>query len=176
MKAQQSIIGFTEAELGFFAAILLLLVLIQKPKDHPVAVPLPTPSTMRPSIEMVPRHDLDRLQRENERLKNQLVDANEQLTKLKGLRSHQKPSCIEKKVANNYLFDVTIEEENIFVVDGQQYSFASLMTKFAAQTAEASHLGCAHSIRVFHGEDVSADDYVSARKTLSGYFFVTDSD
>ena len=132
MRRGQSVIGFTEAELGFF----LVLVVIGS------ALVTESPQTSR---ETVPKTRFDSLSAEFDRLRD-------------SLKSTILPSCADKKVSQGVLFRTAIAGANRFFVRGDPYTFQDLKQQFAAEIRDAAVQKCVHQIEVRPSSNVTSAD------------------
>jgi len=186
MRDRQSIIGFTEAELGLFAAILLLIFSI-----HPVSRPIRPPDRERPipqdrttpsigAFQKLSQQNKDLLQGKDQTDK-QNIDLSEEnrrlqqeIDKLKGLKSRQRPACTEKGLATGFLFGVTIVGADNFRIGDSTFDLAGLLRQFGPQLSAAAKAGCVQSIRAYYDRDLSLDDSIEARKALQLHFYLAE--
>lgn len=182
MRDRFSIIGFTEAELGFIAAILLLVAFTTKSRSAaPNSAPHTVSAEQWKSIERRLADaaamkskiaELNRAREEDER-RNLLLQA--ELERERNLRSRQRPSCMEKGVARGFIADVQVTGPNRFVLDGDGADLAGVLRKLSPQIAQANAAGCVQSIRVSYGGGVLLDDYLAARSKLARDFYIDDA-
>jgi hypothetical protein len=181
MRDRFSIIGFTEAELGFIAAILLFAAFAAKSRP---AVPNSAPGIISAdqwkSIERrladaaAMKSEIAELKRGREEQVRENLLLQAELNRERSLRSRQKPSCVEKGIARGFIAEVEIAGANLFVVDGGGSDLAGVLRKLSPQLGQAKAAGCVQSIRVGYGGGVSLDDYLAARSKLARDFYVDD--
>ncbi len=134
MRRSQTVIGFTEAELGFFLVLVVLGTVIV--------------GTRPPSSETVPKTQYDSLQHELDRARDSLQK----------LRSRILPSCRVKGVAEGILFRASINGRDQFVLNGRLVSLADLHREFYTQMRAATAGGCIHEIDLMLGKSVTASE------------------
>lgn len=152
MDDRQSIIGFTEAELGFFLVLLcvaLWVVTIGAKKPVPPARPPIVRADITPDSLAKLKQRVARLQRE--------VDS---------LRSPIWPSCRSKRIAATPLLTVVAIGGGRFRVDGDTVGIREL----AAQTAESRDVAqrnqCRHEVRFGVRRDLTAAESEAARRRI----------
>src|SRR6266511_6189547 len=152
MSDRQSVIGFTEAELGLFIAILFLALFVSAPgknADPPyVTLPKATVDSLRQRVQVLTL----------------------QLDTLRGRRSKQRPSCREKGLTNDYLLDVGVLSASSFQVGRRVYNAAQLLESVRSSIDRALSAGCVHQIRVRYRSGLSAGEYDEAVRTLERHF------
>ncbi len=134
MRRGQTVIGFTEAELGFFLVLVVLGTLVAGSKSPPPDV---VPKTEYDSL----RHELDRARDSLQKLKSRIM-----------------PSCRDKGFAQSILFRVSISGSDQFVLNGSLVSLADLHREFGEQMQAARTRGCIHEIDVMRGRSLTASD------------------
>ncbi len=177
MRDRQSIIGFTEAELGFFVAILLFAFLVEhrayinaKPPPQNVSLESDKSHARIKELESLLSHSLKR----RSELASQNKDLLKEIKELTGVRSHQKPSCTEKRLEKGFLFDVTVEGANSFVIGDKLTDLDGLLNSVESRLENADREGCVESIRVFYSDKVSTPESLAARKALQRRFYITE--
>jgi hypothetical protein len=168
MRDRFSIIGFTEAELGFIAAILLFAATLTT-KPHPVSKPTPIVSAAEFNQMKLRLAELTRLNAEEIKKNVELQREVDELQN-KHLRSKQKPTCIEKKVATGFVAYIEVEGSDEFKKDGEVYDLEALLDQLSPQLTIAQEAGCVQSIHITPVAGLSADEYVRARTALARYF------
>jgi len=194
MSDRQSIIGFTEAELGFFVAILLFAFVFEhrvntdKPKPQPTVQSVEKAPTLK--FENLPDLSLE-LNKSSARIKeleslladsllrrsqlaSQSEDLQKQINQLKGLRSRQTPTCIAKKIEKGFLLDVTVQSANSFVTGEKLTDLDGLLNSVEPRLEAAEREGCVESVRVFYSDRVSTSDSLVARRALQQYFYIVE--
>ncbi len=177
MSDKYSVIGFTEAELGLFVAILIFIIAAAGPRSDVSSTgkSQSTPSaTSMPNLESLSRQ-IEALTKENRRLQARLALLEAEAQKTSALRSRQLPSCKEKRLTKGFLFDVVITGPESFQVGSRKYDFDALIDNFDSQISSAKAAGCVHTIRVFYVPGVSLSDYLGSLDELRQYFYPSDS-
>ena len=184
---RQSIIGFTEAELGLFVAILfLVLALAGGPDDKGTSqIPKPnlTPQPPEPTSAADHIHLLkeqvaqleDKTSRDAVKIGDdaiKIAELEREIEKLRGLRSRQTPACTERNVAKGSIRDVTIVGPNSFQVGPSTYHLGGFLDTVAAELRQAKAAQCQQVIRVLYSSTLSMPDSLAARKALTRYFYL----
>jgi len=149
---RQSVIGFTEAELGLFIAILFLALFVSGPSKNP-----------GPQDVTLPKTTVDSL-RQRVRVLTLQIDT------LRGRRSRKRPSCREKGIASDYLLDVGVLSSSNFQVGRSVYTIRQLLQAVRSSLDSAATAGCVHEIRLRYRPGLSAEEYDTAVRTLVPYF------
>jgi hypothetical protein len=148
--------GFTEAELGFFLAILLLIVSAMIGKTESAGrmetVPKATFDSVMDSLTIIEER-LDSVLKEN-------------------LRSRAKPSCIEKRLVAAPLLRVTVLAADSVLVDGRRLSMATLQLLHATDLARADSAQCVHVVEVSASSTLAARAYHTAIQRLRRAYYV----
>lgn len=165
-ERQSNIIGFTEAELGIFIAILVLIIVSAKHQTQAMPVSKPTPSASAfptPNVEAT----ISALKQKNLDLQHEIAA----LQNKPGLRSRSTPTCKEKGIANGPIFRTTIEGRDSFRIGDDVYDIDGLRTAFSAQISAAKAVGCSHVVYVYYGSGVTLPDYLAAVDELNQEFY-----
>lgn len=160
MKDIEDIVGFTFAEIAF---VLLYIIFAN--------YFLLEDTSSKKMVELQ-----NYLRRSNDQiliLKSEL----DELKKKEKLRSRQKPSCIERKIARSsggigYLFTVTILGENKYEINGEELTYEQILEKYKEDIETADKIGCVHSIKVVSKVN-SWEIYVKSYKKLMQKFYTT---
>ena len=173
----QSIIGFTEAELGLFVAVVFLAMAVL---HRPDVRPGPKQVIVNESELQSLRKDANEANAQRHlanELKKQLEESNWRLKALerapsqKTLRSRAVPSCREKGIVCGDLFAVIIRGSDRFQVGKDTYDLDELINRFDPELKIAEKSGCKHSIRIYYREGISADELTDGINALKGYFY-----
>lgn len=167
MSDRFSIIGFTEAELGFVSAILLFAALSARP--HPG---VQRGSKLLPPTRAVSLKDFEMLQNQCKQLARENSNLRSRMDRRSHLRSRQKPSCVELKVEKSFIADLQVFATNSFQVNGQLYNLDELLKKLGPEMGKAKEKDCVQSVRASPNSRVSSNDYVRAVNSLQRYFYV----
>jgi hypothetical protein len=166
MSDRQSIIGFTEAELGLFVVFFVLML-------GPKATP-----TENGDAVSVPRSELDSLRATASRvpdLEDQVAQLQVTNDSLSGLRSSLTPPCKEKKgtFPRRFLLeDVVVEGPDSFSVAGRSLTLDKLLARVDEQLRKARRIDCTHEITVRQGLEVDRKVFYRAQRALRRDFYV----
>jgi hypothetical protein len=187
MREQFSIIGFTEAELGFIAAILLFAV-FQSRAPHAVEKPGPKVTSGSPALKppapqiSISSEAAERLKQENSQLQlriaalqRQIAESQRELDKKKKLQSGQKPSCIERGIAHSFIAVVQVAGGDRFDIEGEGYDLEGVRAHLSKELQEAKEGGCVQSVVVGPAKNITPEEYVIGRNRLGQYFYPKDS-
>jgi hypothetical protein len=170
-----SVIGFTEAEVGFIAAILLLAAFYSKvpwnsqPKPSPTRQTAPTPHP----VNAIP--DVGKLKAQIAGLQGDVAKLQSELNRHRHIQSVQKPSCIERGIARTFIADVRVFGEDDFEIEGESYDLAGLRYRVSQPLQQAKDAGCVQSILVEPGSGVATGDYIRGRNRLGQFFYPRDA-
>jgi hypothetical protein len=179
MRDRQSIIGFTEAELGFFVAILLLAVFLERrstvlPADRPRKDAAAELKQARVQINHLEQR-LAELRAAQSHFAHERQSLDTELQTIKGLRSRQKPSCRERGITKSFLLDVTVESSNSFKVGDTVTNLAGLLRSVEPRLEAARQADCVESVRIFYDYGrVSLVQAVIARRSLQEHFYIAE--
>jgi hypothetical protein len=165
MSDRQSIIGFTEAELGFFLALLCLILFVIA-----AAKPNPPPQPPEPKGAVIPQDSLDRLLHELHASAQRIATLEATIDTLRDRRSRITPSCSEKGIASGPLFTVAVISPNRFRLDGAPVSIEEILARTQAERAAAKRAGCVHAVRVAYLSSLSASQLDAGWKLLDPEF------
>jgi hypothetical protein len=152
MSGQNSVLGFTEAELGFFLALLCIVLWVSATAAElrPKAVLKPPPrSTITLDSARLLEKRISRLQR--------LVDS---------LKSPILPSCESKHVINGPLVSLIALPGGNFRLDGETVALGEIAEITAPSRTKARSDGCVHAARLGFVESMSAPEYEMARRQI----------
>jgi hypothetical protein len=164
LSERPSIIGFTEAELGFFLALLCLVLLA-------VAAPaVGTPPEEPETEEVVPADSADRLERRLAAAEQRIDSLRTVLDTLRDRRSRITPSCVERGAAGGPIGTVTIHGPDRFGWRGDRLTRAELLAVTAAERSRARAARCVHQLRVHYEAGLDAASLDSGWRALAGEF------
>jgi hypothetical protein len=138
LRRGQAVIGFTEAELGFFLLLVALGAVFAAAPQKP-----PATGVSREAYDSVV---------------TALSKARDSLRKLDSLRSRLAPSCREKGLIRGPLFSVAVAGRDRFIVDGEPLTMSDLLLTHANEIRAAHAGGCIHEISVRYAAGLTADD------------------
>jgi hypothetical protein len=165
MSDSDDIVGLTFSEFAFFVAFILILMLV---------VGRESSAALRAQVIELTKQLAD--------AKTKLTEKEEALTRLEqelakrpppSLRSRQRPSCMEKKIASGFLFRVTIVGPDRYTIDptGTDVTLPELMQTYSAEIERAIQADCVHSVEVGYSQNISLPDYDRALKLLEQQFY-----
>jgi hypothetical protein len=161
-----SIIGFTEAELGFIVAILLLAAMLSHRTAVVKPTSKPTPAVSLKEFESL-KQQVSQLTISNKALKHALDQQS-------NLRSRLKPPCVERHIAKGFIGDIRVTGIDQFQLEGKTFNMDDLLDRFSTELKQAQEAGCVQSIRITPSPNISPGDYVRARNALGQHFYPAD--
>jgi len=172
MERQEDILGLTLSELAFFIVLVLLLLPLIR---NAVATGPENPPPVDITIENNRLKEENSELRESSDLKAQAnLELKERLRvsqKEKPLTSRQTPTCIEFGIATGFLFRADIVGIDKYFVNRESVSLSQLRSRFSSDIAQASDVGCRHSIEVSYLEGMGVSDYRKSLDELQDFFY-----
>jgi hypothetical protein len=145
-----SVLGFTEAELGFVIASLFVAVAaFQANTTRAVQEEL---EATRDSL-TVARDSLNRLAAEGEGV------------------SHLTPYCSERGETDQSIATIIISAADRYVIDGDTLSAEGVRTRLASFVETSQEKGCRFGIELIYGDGLSLPAWLAARVPLSRIFY-----
>lgn len=144
MNDRQSIIGFTEAQLGFFIAILCLVLWAGTLKGGD---PPPPPTIRADSAAKLmaslkdSAHVIDSLRRVADSLKSPIT-----------------PSCTSKGLASGPLMSLTAIHHDLVRLEAESLTLTELGTRSSDARSKAELAGCRHEVTLHYVSDLSAEE------------------
>lgn len=159
-----TVMGFTEAELGFvlagtFVAIVgLQISRAQSLENEKRAL----------AIQLATEHArIDSLRDVNARLQDSLIALKK--------KSNMIPSCAERGLGDASIATVTALPHHVFSVNGAQLDSEGLIQEFSESLHKGdSILHCKFFVEMRHQAGLDPDDYVWARRFVAARFYVRD--
>jgi hypothetical protein len=176
----QSIIGFTEAELGLFLAVLFLILALGSQSVAPSKIPS-HPKTSAP-IDLSQK--VEQQNKDIKALSQQLSAATKRAdiaeaaakhanSQQQHLRSKQRPTCHEKGIqTGTFLFDVTVLAAG-FQVGNKNYNWEELLQAYAPQLQQAMATDCSYTVRVYFDRALSSGALATSLQQLNQKFITT---
>jgi hypothetical protein len=164
------VIGFTEAELGFFLVFAMLLFSVVG-RRHP------TKEIHAVDSVQVTHQLLDSLRQRGDSVQV-LTRARDSLRAALALlpdttkRSRVTPSCQEKGIIAGPLFDITVLGENAFRIGEDFLDISGVRQRFEVDLARASAADCRHVARIFFPPNLSAALLQDGMRRLSAFVYV----
>jgi hypothetical protein len=134
MPERQTVIGFTEAELGFFLLVLVVVLWVVSIAQNGNATPGSV--TAQADSVTITRDSLDNLNLEIAALRNSLDS----------LQSSIWPTCRSRGVASQILLSVMAISADRYIVKGDTLSAAQIALLTRDARTSASEVRCAHEI------------------------------
>jgi hypothetical protein len=160
MNERQSLIGFTEAELGFFLVLLGIVLWVTTAGASP-------PVTPPVGVQIAPE-SLAALQAARARL----VAAERQRDSLRrvvdSLRSPIWPSCRSRGLARGSLGTIIALGANRYRWDTDTITVAQLGARTQSARAAAEQAQCRHEVVLGFRRDLSAPEYEASRRGVQG--------
>lgn len=158
MRDRQSIIGFTEAELGLVLALVALALWATS-----------VPTTSAENVVTIPQVALDAL-KDTVKQARAWKKSSDSLFALAGKRSNQTPMCREKGYPDRSIATITILGNDNYQMNGEVTSLNEILTGLAAPQGFAKSHGCRHTVIVRARAGLPAELFTPAFVRLRGYF------
>jgi hypothetical protein len=154
-----TVMGFTEAELGFVLAAVFAALAVSAINDR---------AHQESALETTNRT----LRAERDSLAGALKAFRDSLPK----RSNKTPRCTEKGEPADPVADLRIVGRDAYVMNGQRLTFADLQTRLAPQVERSKSLGCHYLVRTRATSGVDGPLHSAAVRRLWALFDVDDRD
>lgn len=161
MKHQKNVIGWTLFELVVLLAFFVYPSYVSRQKSSKNEVQY-LQNTLNRATKKI-----QNLKEESGELKTKLED----LGKKEQLKSKQLPSCIEKGLAADFLFQVKIIGEDKYIIDNKEFTSLEILKFYQSDIEYAKKNGCVHSIWVESDTDIDATAYIAALKKIQMRFY-----
>ncbi len=161
MKHQKNIIGWTLFELCVLLAFFVYPSYILRQESSKNEV-----QSLQSSLNRAAQK-IQNLKEESGDLKTTLED----LKKKEQLKSKQLPSCIEKGLTPDFLFQVKIIGEDKYHIDNKEFTYIEILNFYQSDLEYAKQNGCVHSIWVESDTDIDASAYIAALKKIQMSFY-----
>lgn len=164
MRDRQSVIGFTEAELGLVLALVALaLWVIAEAKA------LPATAHARTVISVAQKRALQdsaRMYRRSIAVQDSLQRTVVELKR----RSNQTPTCFELKYPERYIASVMVLGPGQFEIDGERVNFSGLMARLAHPQEFALKNRCRHAVHVTGAPGLTVEQYTPGLRAIRARF------
>lgn len=166
MNAEQSVIGFTEAELGFFLVLLCVVLWAAGASDadaarHDGVTTAPEPPTV--PLAAIAEDSLAALRADRERLAD-AVRVRDSLRRIvDSLRSPIWPSCRSRGVADGPLATLVALGDGRYRIDAETLDVRGVAERTADARRRAGSATCRHEVRLGFRRDLAAPEYERAR-------------
>ena len=161
MKHQKNIIGWTLFELVVLLAFFVYPSYVLRQESSKKEV-----QNLQNTLNRAAQK-IQNLKEESGELKTRLED----LEKKEELKSKQLPSCIEKGLADGFLFQVKIIGEDRYFIDNKEFTSIEILNFYQSDIEYAKQNGCVHSIWVESDTDIDASAYIAALKKIQMSFY-----
>ncbi len=161
MKHQKNVIGWTLFELVILLAFFVYpsYVFIQESTQKEV-------QNLQYTLDRAAQK-IQTLEEESGELKTKLVN----LVEKEQLKSKQLPSCIEKGLTADFLFQVKIIGEDKYQIDKKEFTYQEILKFYESDIEFAKKTGCVHSIWIESDTDMDASAYIAALKKIQMSFY-----
>ena len=161
MAGRSTVMGFTEAELGFVLAALFIAIAgstLSRAKAERDSRPVPTDTTA-----LVER--VTSLHAEVQQLK----DEN---TELRALTSQLTPPCDERGETRESVARVTVRTATTYMLNGREMPVDSVFARLQVWIDKSQAKRCRFYIDVLPARELRANDYVRATNRLARRFYL----
>ena len=172
MGRRFTVMGFTEAELGFALAAFFVAVgagyLNERNQldDRQGSIKAEADS-LRSALDSV-RSGLDSVRSSLDSLRT----AHTELQGTIGKRSNLTPPCSEKGESDRPIARLTILVSGTYDLEGRTLSFADVAKRLEGTIAKSRRLGCRYTVQVTAADGVDARTFSRANGRLRGLFYV----
>ena len=156
MADRQSILGFTEAELGFFLVLLCVVLWAASALTTPVPKPVPNRAN-------ITRDSLVKLQVRLAQLEG-TVDSLRRV--VDSLRSPIWPSCISRGLSSGTLLTAVVIGAGLFRVERDTLDIKELARRTARARVRANAAECREEVRFQVRRDLNASESEAARRSI----------
>jgi hypothetical protein len=160
-----TVMGFTEAELGFVVAAALAALVAasdtERARLEPAAVQREAARARADSL----RDSLDSLTRVFAAYRDSI-----------GKRSNKTPACSEKGEPPGAVADVALLGRDRFLYDGDRLSFSELETRLDSLIRRSRRLGCRYLVRTHAVRGVDGPETAAAARRVRADFDVDERD
>lgn len=169
-----TVMGFTEAELGFVVAALFAAVAVATLNDRDVSAS--DGQKVRQILEET-RAELERTKAELGKTRRELEQA---LIKLKKFQDEQEkrstkmPQCWEKGRQRAPIGEVVVLGENSYELEGEVANIDRILERFSSSVSDGESLGCRYVLKAWPSADVNAVSHSKAVALLRRHFDVDD--
>jgi len=158
-----TVMGFTEAELGFVLAAVF------------AALAVSGLSAQRSTVNFEAKSDTlaaknDSLSRRMDSVSAAFAAYRDSVRK----RSNKTPRCSEKGESADPIAELRIVGRDSYEIDGERLTFRDIEAKFAAQIARSNELGCHYLVRTIATRGVDGPDHSAAVGRLWSTFDVSE--
>lgn len=165
MARKFTVMGFTEAELGFILAAFFAAVAVAYQAERATAESEAHTSEAALAVAIAER-DRARAQRDSiDALYSSLRDS---IAK----KSNLTPSCNEKGESSEAIAEISVLAVDRYLMEGDTVSFGEVKVRLANHIARQQQLGCRYFVRVVPVAGVDAPLYASAARRLRALFYV----
>lgn len=163
MARSFSVMGFTEAELGFvMAALFAALSFVAMAQNENL--------TQQALAADVSRSSLASIKAERDSLRRALATLRDSIQK----RSNLTPYCYEKGEPRGNIAEMMVASDDAYVVGGDTLTYANVVDRLANKIARSSQLGCMYQVRALPVQGVDATVHSRAVIRLKRYFRVSE--
>jgi multidrug efflux pump subunit AcrA (membrane-fusion protein) len=179
-----TVMGFTEAELGFVIAALFAAIAVASLNDRDAqasgARQLQDVVIDRDAAKTELEHHRKTTAAEIARLQSALESSQAELERLRSdgsagdKRSTKVPQCWEKGESRQTLAELVVRGENLYDLDGEELTIDGVRERLASSIARGESLGCRYVVRARPVAGVDATEHSTAVWRLRRHFDVDD--
>ena len=163
MTRRFTVMGFTEAELGFVLAAVFAALAVTGLSAQPH-----TENLAAKNDSLV--HRLDSLGRKADSVAAAFAAFRDSVHK----KSNKTPRCSEKGESANAIAEFRIVGRDGYEIGGQRLTFHDVESRFASQIARSAELGCRYLVRTVATRGVDGPDHSAAVGKLWSRFDVSE--
>jgi hypothetical protein len=158
MRDRQSIIGFTEAELGLILTLVALALWATALPKHGAAETI-----------AVSKERLEALE-DTARFARVWRNSRDSLLRSVAKRSNLTPTCREKGYTTDVIATITVLGHDNFEMNGEVQSITDVLTMLSEEQMFAQHKGCRHGIVVRGKVGLPVEEFTPGFSSLRKYF------
>jgi hypothetical protein len=162
-----TVMGFTEAELGFVVAALFAAIAVATLNDRDASEGVADGVTNQ--LEQTQK-ELKQVREDLERARAELAD----LSSRKDKRSTKVPQCWEKGEQREPIGEVVVIGASQYLLEGESVAVDGVLNHFSASIARSKERSCRFILVVRPNAGVDAVDHSRAVLPLRGYFDVSE--
>lgn len=166
--ARFTVLGFTEAELGFVLATLFVAVsgyqIVEASSASDGAL------VARDETAQV-QDSLQTAQQGLRLVQDSLRVAKDELESLRRLTSRLTPYCSERGESDQPIARITVVDPRTYRVDGASLQLAGVTERLGRWLDISRTKGCRFGVEVVPAQGLAADDFMRAREPLSRLFY-----
>ena len=164
MSRKFTVMGFTEAELGFILAAFFAALGVGYQQESAKALEKASAAAAKLHAEIArgdsARAQLDTLRRRHEYLLDSI-----------GRKSNLTPRCAEKGEPDVPVAQITVLAADLYLTGGAEMTFADLKQRLSVQIRRQRELGCLYSVQILAVRGVDATAFSAATRQVRSVFY-----